>query len=124
MVLRRRPVLTDFAKPEPTREEIDRLPGPALVEFGTDWCPHCQAVQPYLRELLARYSQVRHVRVEDGKGRPLGRSFRVKLWPNLVFLCDGVVIRQLARPAPDEIRAAFETLVGGAQPADSGNANA
>ncbi len=22
---------------EPTREEVDRLPGPVVLEFGTDW---------------------------------------------------------------------------------------
>jgi thioredoxin 1 len=110
---RSRDLQTDFVKPEPTREEIDRLPGPVLVEFGTDWCPHCQAVQSHLRQLLAQYPQVRHIRVEDGKGRPLGRSFRVKLWPNLVFLRDGAVLSQLARPTPQEIRAAFEALTGG-----------
>jgi thioredoxin 1 len=117
-------VETEFANPEPSREEIDHLSGPVLVEFGTDWCPHCQAVQPYLRELLARYPQVRHVRVEDGKGRPLGRSFRVKLWPNLVFLRDGRVVVQLARPTPQEVRAAFELLAGGVQPARSGKPDA
>jgi hypothetical protein len=26
-----------FADREPTREEIDRTPGPVLLEFGTDW---------------------------------------------------------------------------------------
>jgi thioredoxin 1 len=103
---------TDFAKPEPTREEIDRLPEPVLLEFGTDWCPHCQALQPHLRHLLAQFPQVRHIKVEDGKGRPLGRSFRVKLWPNLVFLRAGTVVSQLARPAPEEMRAGFEALAG------------
>jgi thioredoxin 1 len=101
---------TAFSNPEPTREEIDALPGPVLVEFGTGGCPHCLALQPELRELLARFPQVRHIKVEDGKGRPLGRSFSVKLWPNLVFLRDGRVIQQLARPAPAEVRAALEAV--------------
>ena len=52
-----------------------------------------------------------HVKVEDGPGRPLGRSFRVRLWPNLVFLKDGHVVRQLARPAASDLREAFEALV-------------
>lgn len=97
---------------EPTRAEVDRLPGPVLLEFGASWCPHCQAIQPELARLLGQFPQIRHIKIEDGKGKPLGRSFRVKLWPNLVFLRDGQVLRQLARPASAAIREAFTALVG------------
>ena len=31
----------------------------------------------------------------DASGRPLGRSFKVKLWPTLVFLRDGREIERL-----------------------------
>lgn len=41
---------------------------------------------------------MRHLKVEDGSGRPLGRSFRVKLWPTLVFLRDGQEVSRLVRP--------------------------
>ncbi|HUL80128.1 MAG TPA: thioredoxin, partial [Vicinamibacteria bacterium] len=50
---------------------------------------------------------------EDGPGRPLGRSFQVRLWPNLVFLRDGRVVRQLARPGHDQLDEAFQALLGG-----------
>ena len=95
---------------EPTREEIDRTEGAVLLEFGASWCPHCQALAPGLAGLLRRYPDVRHIKVEDGPGRPLGRSFRVKLWPNLVFLRDGRVIQQLARPGVDEVREGLEAI--------------
>jgi thioredoxin 1 len=36
----------------------------------------------------------------------------VKLWPTLVFLRDGAVIRQLARPTDDELEEAFTALAG------------
>jgi thioredoxin 1 len=98
---------------EPTREEIDGLPGPVLLEFGTSWCGHCQALRPQLVALLGEFPEVRHVRVEDGKGKPLGRSFGVKLWPNLVFLRDGKVIRQLARPEAEEVRQGLEEITPG-----------
>jgi thioredoxin 1 len=100
----------DYNKPEPTRAEIDRLPGPVLLEFGTAWCGYCQAIQRPLAALLAQAPEVRHIKVEDGKGRPLGRSFRVKLWPNLVFLRDGQVVTQLARPEPEEIAQGLQAL--------------
>jgi thioredoxin 1 len=94
----------------PTREEIDRMPGLVVLEFGTDWCGICRAAAPRIAALLQQHPQVRHVKIEDGSGRALGRSFRVKLWPSLVFLKDGAVVRQLARPGQGELTEAFEAL--------------
>lgn len=106
------PMQVHYAEREPTREEIDALSGPVLLEFGAPWCPYCQAIQPHLADALAAHPRIRHIKVEDGKGRPLGRSFRVKLWPNLVFLRDGQVVMQLARPSPDEVRQGVEAIDG------------
>jgi len=96
----------------PRREDVDQMTGPVLLEFGTPWCGFCQAAQGDIVTLLAEHPAVRHIRIEDGPGRRLGRSFRVTLWPNLVFLKDGAVVRQLARPNAREMRDAFEALAG------------
>ncbi len=93
-----------------SREQSERLPGPVLLEFGASWCPHCQAIQPELQELLRQYPQIRHIKIEDGPGKPLGRSYRVKLWPNFVFQRDGKIVLQLARPSVEAVRAAFAEL--------------
>jgi thioredoxin 1 len=97
--------------PEATRGEVDRMPGLVVLEFGADWCPHCQAIRRDMNDALARHPQVRHIGVEDGRGKPLGRSFRVKLWPTLVFLRDGQVVSQLVRPSPEAIEKGFADLV-------------
>lgn len=100
------------AGPEPAREEVDQMRGPVVLEFGAGWCGFCQAFQPQLNALLQEYPGVRYIWVEDGKGRPLGRSFRVKLWPTLVFLRDGQVVAQMARPDAGEARKGFQTVMG------------
>lgn len=82
----------------PSREEIDSLEGHVLLQFGADWCGHCQAAEGPVRKALANYSQVKHLLIEDGKGRPLGRTFAVKLWPTLVFLANGKEVGRLVRP--------------------------
>lgn len=84
--------------PELSRGEIDALEQPALIEFGTVWCSHCQAAQPLIAAALATHPQVRHIKIEDGPGRRLGRSFGVKLWPTLVFLHQGHEQARLVRP--------------------------
>lgn len=96
-----------MADTEPTRQAVDEMPGTVLLEFGANWCPHCQAIQPGLAELKSVYPGVRHIVVEDGPGLPLDRSFRVKLWPTLVFLRDGQVLKQIVRPGADEMTEAF-----------------
>jgi thioredoxin 1 len=93
------------------REEIDVLPGPVLLEFGTSWCGHCRRAQPLIAEALAAHPGVRHIKVEDASGKRLGRSFAVKRWPTLVFLKDGKEAGRLVRPASaQEIGDALERL--------------
>jgi thioredoxin 1 len=102
---------TSYATTAPSRAEVDALPGPTVLEFGTGWCGWCRGAQPLIAEAFAEHPGVRHLKVEDGPGRPLGRSFRVKLWPTLVFLRDGQEVARVTRPADtDEIRAAFASL--------------
>lgn len=94
-----------------SRAELDALAGATVIEFGTHWCGHCNAAQPLIAEVIAEYPQVRRLKIEDGSGRRLGRSFRVKLWPTLVFLRDGQEVARLVRPTGvSAIEEAFETL--------------
>lgn len=88
----------DVADPEPQRAEVDALPGPTVLEFGTSWCGHCRAAQPSIAGAFAAHPFVRHIRVEDGSDRRLGRTFGVKLWPTLVFLADGEERARVVRP--------------------------
>jgi thioredoxin 1 len=87
-----------YREEQPERAEIDTLPGASLLVFGTNWCGYCRAAQRPLETALAEHPDVRVIKVEDGKGRPLGRSFRVKLWPSLIFLRDGEEVGRLIRP--------------------------
>ena len=97
----------------PARAEVDALPGLTLLEFGTDWCGHCRAAQTALAQVLPDAAAWRHLKVEDGPGRPLGRSFRVKLWPTLILLRDGQELARLVRPTQAaEIRQALQTVAG------------
>lgn len=88
-----------YAPAEPTRAEVNALPGLTLIEFGAAWCGICRDAQPLLAQALADHPQLRHLKIADGSGRPLGRSFKIKLWPTLVFLREGKELARLVRPA-------------------------
>jgi thioredoxin 1 len=87
-----------YLEQEPSRAEVDALAGATLLEFGTPWCGWCRGAQAKIAQALAGHAGVRHLKVEDGSGRRLGRSFAVKLWPTLVFLRDGQEVTRLVRP--------------------------
>lgn len=89
---------TEYLNPGPSREDVRAMTGPVVVEFGTDWCGYCQAAAPLIEKALAALPSAQHIKVEDGAGRRLGRSFGVKLWPTAIFLKDGVEVTRVVRP--------------------------
>jgi thioredoxin 1 len=105
------PFTSDYIDDEPTRDEIDQTLGVVLLEFGANWCGHCSALTPTVEEVLSARPQIRHVRVADGRGKPLGRSFGVKLWPTLVLLQDGRTTATLVRPTNEELRRTLDELL-------------
>jgi len=92
------PMSQPYDTDQPARASIDALPGVVALDFGTNWCGYCKAAEPAIDAALAAVPAVRHVKVEDGPGRPLGRSFRVKLWPTVVVLKDGQEVARVVRP--------------------------
>lgn len=85
-----------------SRDELDQTQGPMVVEFGTNWCGICRGAQADIQAAMDGHPSVAHLKVEDGKGRRLGRTFGVKLWPTLVFLRDGQEIARVVRPESSE----------------------
>ena len=101
-----------FVVAAPEREEIDARQGLLLLEFGVDWCPHCQLAQPLLERAMRDHPALPHLKIEDGPGRRLGRSYRIKLWPSLLLIKDGQELERLVRPTTEaEIFAALARLV-------------
>ncbi|MEZ0604139.1 thioredoxin family protein [Paraburkholderia sp. IW21] len=102
---------TAYSSQAPSRAELDVLPGATVIEFGTDWCGYCQGAQASIGKAFEPHAGIRHLKIEDGPGRPLGRSFKVKLWPTLIFMRDGAEVARVVRPtSATEISEAFASL--------------
>lgn len=91
-----------YSPDQPERAQIEAMPGLAVLQFGADWCGHCQAAEEPVNTALAAFPEVRQIKVEDGPGRHLGRSYRVRLWPTLIFLRRGQEVARLVRPTAVE----------------------
>lgn len=96
---------SDYAEEAFTFEQISKSSGDVLLEFGAPWCGHCQAASSTINEVVSEHSELRHIKIYDGKGKRLGRMFKVKLWPTLILLHDGKEVARLVRPLrSDEVR--------------------
>jgi thioredoxin 1 len=91
-----------YEEEQPDRADIDATTGPVALEFGANWCGICRAARPRIDEALGERPDVRRIKVADGPGRALGRSFGIKLWPTLVLLDDGDEVGRLVRPRSRE----------------------
>ena len=89
---------TDYREDATTIDEVEAWTGYAILEFGTSWCGHCQAAELVVKDVLVEHAKLSHIKIADGRGKKLGRIFRVKLWPTLILLKDGQEIARLVRP--------------------------
>ena len=91
-------------------DEVGQLNGPAVIEFGANWCGICGGFTPQAAQAFEPYPQVQHIRVADGPGKRLGRSFGVKLWPTFIFLRDGQVVQKSVRPGREEVEQGLRAI--------------
>ena len=87
-----------YLEAEPARTDIDASGHSLLLKFGAPWRGHCQAAQPAIGTLLGDQPRLEHLKIEDRRGEPLGRSFRVTLWLALVLLRGAQQLARVVRP--------------------------
>jgi thioredoxin 1 len=103
-----------YSPDAPARSDIDAGTGPLLLQFGVAWCGHCLVAEPAIVQALQAHPQLVHLRIEDGPGRALGRSFKVKLWPTLVLTVRGQEVARVVRPTHvEQVQALLSHLPGG-----------
>ncbi|MPW29610.1 thioredoxin [Agarivorans sp. B2Z047] len=100
----------EYQEEAPSSEDLAALSGYAVLEFGAPWCGHCKAAASAVESVLSS-KDLPHIKVFDGKGKRLGRSFQVKLWPTLILLESGKEVARVVRPvAVSDVQALFAAL--------------
>jgi thioredoxin 1 len=103
-------MLPAYSETPPEQAVLDNTTGLVVLEFGSNDCGICRAALPLITEAMAT-SGMHHHRIQDGKGRRLGRTFTVKLWPTLIMLRDGKEVTRVVRPTTvDEIVQALQVF--------------
>lgn len=104
-------ITNTYQEAEPSLSEVEAFTGPVVLDFGNEWCGFCQAALPFISTAMAEHTQIPHIKIADGRGKPLGRAFKVKLWPTLILLSNGKEIARLVRPDnTDAIRDALALI--------------
>jgi len=91
----------------PTIEEIITKEGNVILEFGAPWCGHCRAAASAIETALSK-RKLPHIKIFDGKGKVLGRHYKVTRWPTLILLVSGNEVGRLVRPTDADT---IETLL-------------
>lgn len=92
----------EYATNHPTRDEIQGIVEPTVLEFGSPDCPYCQKTEPMVKAAFQDFPGISHVKLADHEDKMLGRAFNVEKWPTLIFIQEGREVSRLVRPENED----------------------
>lgn len=94
---------------------VIRAPGPVMVEFVREGCPHCRAMEPLVQRLAAEYAgRVPFYRVNVEADPDLVWAYQVMSTPTFVVFRDSDPVGELAGEVDEvELRALVEDALAG-----------
>ncbi len=74
---------------------MDLSRGKYILDFYSERCATCKAVESIMNKLMKEYGDVKLVKIDVRKNRALAKKFGVIALPVLVFIKDGVEIDRI-----------------------------
>ena len=105
------PFMRDYPAAEPAGADVEAQAGWLLLGSVHPGVAIARARSP-LQAFVDAHDLV-HWKIEDGKGKPLGRAFKVKLWPTVVLLHDGQEVARVVRPVDSADLATLRSALPG-----------
>jgi thioredoxin 1 len=65
------------------------ISGTVILEFGSNSCRPCKAMEPFLESVLGEYPEINLVKIDVQEEPHLASKFKVRGIPHLVFLQSG-----------------------------------
>ena len=78
--------------------------GKVLVDFYTDWCGHCKALQPVIEELSAKYAgSVTVAAINADSERELAKRHGIRGLPTVIVFENGEEVARKSGAHPIEV---------------------
>ncbi|UCF18367.1 MAG: thioredoxin [Gemmatimonadota bacterium] len=72
------------------KEEVEGVPGVAMVDFWAAWCGPCRLVAPIVDELAQEYDgQVKVAKLDVDASQRTAMRFNIRSIPSILFFKDG-----------------------------------
>lgn len=65
---------------------------PVLVDFHAEWCGPCKVMAPELKKFAEAHKEVRVLKVDIDKNRPVAEQFNIQGVPTLILFKKGKVL--------------------------------
>lgn len=87
-------------------DNVEKNPGPILVDFWAEWCMPCRALAPVIDELAQEFQgKVRFAKVNVDECRDIPAKFGIRGIPTLILFNEGKKVNELVGNQPkDKIR--------------------
>ncbi len=65
---------------------------PVLVDFHAEWCGPCKMMAPELKRFAESHKEVRVLKIDVDKNRPIAEQFNIQGVPTLILFKKGKVL--------------------------------
>ena len=88
--------------------EAKKFPKLMVVDFSASWCGPCKMMEPVIKGMAAKYTDVDFVKIDVDELSDVAQEFKVQAMPTLVVLKQGKEIHRIIGAKKDELERTVE----------------
>jgi len=88
------------------QEEVLKSDKLVLVDFYSNWCPPCKAMEPIIEKIAENYSdKIKVCKLNVDEGRLTASQYGIEAIPTFLFFKAGQVIDKIVGAVPEQVLA-------------------